>query len=172
MLVATFPNQPALLRAARALRHTPGAIVETYTAEEPAIAEGAPDTTLSRIPLVILAAFLAVGAGMFAMQAYATTIGYPMGIGGRPDFAWPSFIPNAFEMGVLGAIAAGFAAFLLANRMPRLWDPVDESPAIRSTMRGGNVLTVTGLDETAARTLLDALHPLHVETLDTEALLA
>ena len=172
MLVATFPNQAALLRAARALRHTPGVVVETYTAEEPAVAEGAPDTTLSRIPLVILAAFLAVAAGMFALQTYATTIGYPMGIGGRPAFAWPSFIPNAFEMGVLGAIVAGFAAFLLATRMPRLWDPVDESLAIRSVMRGGNGLTVSGLDAAEARVLLGSLHPLNIESLDVEALLA
>ncbi len=166
MIVATFPNQPSLLHAAAHLRHQPGARVETYTAEEPAVAEAAADTTLSRIPLVILGAFLVGAIGFFLLQTYATTLGYYMGIGGRPAFAWPSFIPNAFEVGVLSAIAAGLLAFLIANRMPRLWDPVDEAPAIRRVMRGANVLTLEGLEDGHARELLAPLSPVRVEALD------
>lgn len=166
MIIAVFPNQPLLLRAATSLRGERGAQVETYTAEEPTIAEDEPDTTVSRIPLVILAAAILVFAAMFLMQAYATMVGYPIGIGGRPAFAWPDFIPNAFEMGVLAAIVAGLAAFLFANRMPRLYDPIDESAAIRSAMRGANVLTVAGLEPGRARTLLAALRPLRIEELD------
>jgi hypothetical protein len=166
MIVATFPNQPSLLHAAARLRHEPGAQVETYTAEEPAVAEAAADTTLSRIPLVILAAFLLGATAFFFLQTYATTLGYRMGIGGRPAFAWPSFIPNAFEMGVLSAMIAGLLAFLLANRMPRLWDPVDEAPAIRRVMRGANVLTLGGLEDKHARELLAGLAPTQIEALD------
>ncbi len=169
MIVALFPNQPALLRAAAqlraAVRGTPGAAVETYTAEEPSENQDAPDTTLSRIPLAMLAVAVLTLAGMMLMQAYATTIGYPIGVGGRPAFAWPAFVPNAFETAVLAAILAGLAGFLAANRMPRLYDPVDESALVRAAMRGANVLTLRGLEPAHARTLLVPLAPLRTEEL-------
>ncbi len=155
MIFAAFHTQEDLLRAAARLRREHGALVETYTAEEP---EGpdAPDTTISPIPLVVLAAGVLGTAGMFLLQVYATTIAYPLDIGGRPDFAWPSYIPNAFEMGVLLAVMAGFVAFLVANRLPKLYEPIDEQPAFRDVMRDGNVLTIRRIEPARARVLLAA----------------
>lgn len=158
MIFAAFHTQQDLLRAAALLRREHGALVETYTAEEP---EGpdAPDTTISPIPLVVLAAGVLGTAGMFLLQVYATTIAYPLDIGGRPDFAWPSYIPNAFEMGVLLAVVAGFVAFLVANRLPKLYEPIDEQPAFRDVMRDGNVLTIRRIEPARARVLLAAAGP-------------
>lgn len=160
MIFAAFHNQRDLLHAAARLRAEQGAVVETYTAEEPGGSD-APDTTVSPIPLVVLAAGVLGTAGMFLMQAYATTVAYPLDIGGRPDFAWPSYIPNAFEMGVLLAVVVGFAAFLVANRLPKLYEPIDEQPAFRNVMRDGNVLTVRRLEPARARVLLAAAGPDH-----------
>ena len=42
-----------------------------------------------------------------ALQAWSYTVAYPFPIGGRPQFAWASFIPTVFENGVLVAIVAG-----------------------------------------------------------------
>lgn len=159
MIFAVFHNQKDLLRAAARLRAEHGALVETYTAEEPEVSPDAPDTTVSRIPLVVLAAGVVGTAGMFLLQAYATTIAYPLDIGGRPDFAWPSYIPNAFEMGVLLAVVTGFVAFLAANRLPKLYEPIDERPAFRNVMRDGNVLTIRRIEPARARVLLAAAGP-------------
>jgi len=154
MILAAFHNQKDLLRAAARLRTERGALVETYTAEEPEVSPDAPDTTISAIPLVVLAAGVFGTAAMFLLQVYATSIAYPLDIGGRPDFAWPSYIPNAFEMGVLLAVVTGFVAFLAANRLPKLYEPIDERPAFRNVMRDGNVLTIRRVEPARARTLL------------------
>ena len=158
MIFAAFHNQKDLLHAAARLRAEHGALVETYTAEEPDVSD-APDTTISAIPLVVLAAGVLGTAGMFLLQVYGTTYAYPLDIGGRPDLAWPSYIPNAFEMGVLLAVATGFVAFLVANRLPKLYEPIDEQPAFRNVMRDGNVLTIRRIEPARARALLTPTGP-------------
>ena len=158
MIFAAFHTQEDLLRAAARVRAERGALVETYTAEEPDVSD-APDTTISPIPLVVLAAGVLGTAGMFLLQVYGTAYAYPLDIGGRPDLAWPSYIPNAFEMGVLLAVATGFASYLVANRLPKLYEPIDEQPAFRDVMRDGNVLTIRRIEPARARALLTPTGP-------------
>ncbi len=135
MILAAFRTEDALREAETRVR--PLGQVETYMSSEP----DAPDGT-SPIPLVILLAGVLGTLGSFLVQSYATTLGYPLDIGGHPNFSWPSYVPTAFENGVLVAVIAGFAAFLIVNRLPRLYAPIDESEAFRNASRDGYFLTV------------------------------
>lgn len=163
MIVALFDSEAALAQALSRFREARIAPIETYT---PAPLQGEP--THSPIPLVILIAGLAGAAASFALQSYSSAVAYPFPIGGRPQIAWPSFIPTAFENGVLVAIAVGFVAFMLINGMPRLYDPVDELDLMRRASRDGWLLQIAPADETTrerAHDLLRDLAPRRVEEL-------
>jgi hypothetical protein len=159
MIVAAFGSEPDLMRAAARLRTAAVGDVETYTPAEPSEDAGARRST---IPLTVLIAGLVGAVGMFLLQSYATAINYPLDIGGRPNFSWPAYIPNSFEVGCLFAILAGFAGFLIANRMPRLYDKIDESELLR---RADYCLAIENPESPRAHALLAELDPIAVEDL-------
>jgi len=135
--------------------------IETYT---PAPLEDASEQ--SSIPAIVLLAGLLGAAASFGLQAWSSMVAYPFHIGGRPQFAWPSFVVTAFENAVLVAVVGGFLSFLIASRMPRLYDLVDEADAMRPASSDGWVLAIL-TDETAplarARTLLRTLNAARIE---------
>lgn len=126
MMVAAFRDQDGLVDAMGRLRSAGIGPLETYTpAPLPDAEKGSP------IPLVVLAGGVLGAVASMGLQTYSSVWAYPIDIGGRPDFAWASFIPTVFENAVLVAVLAGFVAFFVLNRMPQLYDPVDEADAMR-----------------------------------------
>lgn len=163
MIVAMFSEEAALVRAVRQFHAANVGPIETYT---PAPLPDAP--TASPIPLIILAAGLIGGAFSFWLQSFSATVAYRFSIGGRPRLSWASFIPTTWENAALIAVVAGFAAFLAINRMPRLYDKVDEALAMRRASRDRWVLQVATSDDAAtrhARVLIAELGPVSVEEL-------
>jgi ActD protein len=126
MIVAAFRDERTLTDALARLRESRIGPIETYT---PAPIEG--EDKSSVLPLVVLVAGLVGAAASFGLQTYSSVWAYPLIIGGRPAFAWPSFIPTVFENAVLVAVVAGFVGYFVINRMPRLYDPVDEADVMR-----------------------------------------
>jgi hypothetical protein len=51
-----------------------------------------------------------------------------LNIGGRPLFAWPSFIPITFECTVLASALAGIVAMFWLNGLPMPYHPVFSAP--------------------------------------------
>jgi hypothetical protein len=146
-LLVAFPNQDALVAALGKLRAAKLGAIETYTPKP--LEEGH-----SPLPVLILLAGLGGTLAAFWLQSYAFVWAYPIDIGGRPPFSWPAFIPIAFEIGVLAAIATGFFGFLVINRMPTLYHPVDDVPAMRYAMRDLWCATIRTQEPDRVRELL------------------
>jgi hypothetical protein len=81
----------------------------------------------SLLPYVILAGGIAGAVGGFAMQTFATVIDYPLNIGGRPLFSWPTYIPITFELTILLAALAGIGGLFFFTRFPQPYHPVFNS---------------------------------------------
>ncbi len=160
-LLVGFDFERALRRALAQLRENGWSRVETYT---PVALDEHPKG--SPIPAIMFGVGLLGFLGFFALLAYADMVSYPIDVGGRPRFAWPPFIPIAFELGILCAMVAGFVAFFVAGPLLRLYTPVDECEGFRAASRDGWMVAVREDDPgriADARAVLRDLAPVTVE---------
>ena len=163
MIVARFPGPDDVLEAMRRLRAA-GVPAETRTPVAlPGDAEGH-----SRLPLVVLGMALAAAAAAFLMQWYANAVGYKLIVGGRPAFFWTSYIVFALETGFLAGTLTAFIGFFAVSRLPRLYEPSDESELLRSASRDGWCV-LTGGPDAAARRVLRELRPAEMEQVPPES---
>ena len=160
-LLVEFENQAALAEALARLEGVGISGIETYTPMPP---DAGP--VRSPLPWCMFVAGILGFAGVFALMSFADVHAYPLNVGGRPDFAWPTFVPIAFELGVLCAMLTGFVGYFIVCRLPRLYDPVDECRAFGRASRDGWFLSITAADAqrlSVARTALASLSPTSIE---------
>jgi hypothetical protein len=158
MILAVFATEREMLAAATDLREQQAGEVELFMPIEPEHKAGH-----SWVPIAILVAGMIGLVGSFLLMTYATTMNFPLDVGGRPNLSWPAYVPIAFETGVLAAVTMGFFGFLAACRLPRLYDPIDESDAIRAATRDGYVVVVRRTDAVRARRTLAAFGPVQMD---------
>ncbi|MGA8171919.1 MAG: DUF3341 domain-containing protein [Methylocystis sp.] len=139
-LVASFASEEAL---STAMRELAGEHYE-LTSFAPTIPEQ--DRGASFLPKAMLLGGIIGAFGGFALESYANVVAYPLDIGGRPEFSWPSFVPIAFEIGVLLAVLTGVIGYILAAGLLRLYDPIDERRPMRRVLRDAWVVSVRAPD--------------------------
>lgn len=158
MILARFRDLEALKRAERRLREAGREHLEMY-----APFEFESERRGSLVPLFVLIAGLGGALGFFLLETYSNTVAWRMNIGGRPDYSWPVYIGNAFEVGILCAMATGALALFIASGLPRLFAPVDRFTMFPEASRTGFFLLLDTPDPASDRVLLDELQPLRVE---------
>jgi len=124
MLLAAFKVEEELQKARDRLQSGGFGAMRTYA---PVARDDAASASL--LPVLTLAAGAIGFLGGFCMQAYANMVSYPLNIGGHPNFSWPSFVPIAFEIGMLTAVLTGIFGYFVAAPLLSYFDPVDETMA-------------------------------------------
>jgi len=136
-VLGEFPEEAALLGAARRLRELGHARLDTHSPVPILGAEEALGLRRSPVPLIALLGGIAGGLGGFAMQYWMNAVDYPIDVGGRALVSAPAWVPIAFETTVLlAATAIVLGLFGLAG-FPRLHHPVFEVEAFRSASVAG-----------------------------------
>ncbi|MBL8287127.1 MAG: DUF3341 domain-containing protein [Rubrivivax sp.] len=163
-LMAEFATADELIAAARCAREAGFAHIDAYA---PFHVEGLAEVLGFRprhVPIATFVGGLVGGAGGFFMQWYSAVVDYPLNIGGRPLNSWPMFVPVTFELTVLGAALAAFAAVIVGSRLPRLRAPVFDAPDFELATRNRFFLCLRsddpGFDEGRARALMGTLKPI------------
>jgi hypothetical protein len=127
-LLAEFESAEQLVDAARKTRQ---AGYRHFDALAPFGVEGldeAMELPPTRVPLIFLLGGIFGGLTGFFMQVYAAVHSYPINVGGRPLYSWPTFIPITFELTILGAGLAGALGMLALNGLPMPYHPLFNSP--------------------------------------------
>ena len=121
--VAEFDDPGKLVEAARAVRDSGYSKFEAYSPY--------PIRELEEIvpgwnPLapVVLFGGLFGAACAWALQSYVAVFNFPINVGGRPLYSWPSFVPITFELTVLFAASAAFFGALWLCGFPRPHHPM------------------------------------------------
>jgi hypothetical protein len=89
----------------------------------------------SRLPNIIFLFGLAGAGGAYLLQWLLVAYLYPLDVGGRPPHFPLAFVIITFEMGVLLAALCAFVGSLIAGRLVRLTDEVQDLPGFRSVTR-------------------------------------
>jgi hypothetical protein len=145
-IAAEFFAEAVLVAAAARVRETGVRRVEAYTPYPvEALDELLPGPT-GGLPALVFTAGVMGLAGGFLLQWYGAAVAYPLDIGGRPPASWPAFIPIAFEIAVLCAVAAGFIGFFAAARLPRPYQPIAALPGFERASQDRFFLVVDDSD--------------------------
>jgi hypothetical protein len=117
-LVAEFDDPTSLVEAARKVRHSGYRRFDVYTPYPiKDLDEIVPGPNY--VPFIVLVCGFIGAATAWVMQYYIAAIDYPINVGGRPLYSWPSFIPILFELTVLFASCGAFFGTLALCGFPR-----------------------------------------------------
>ena len=128
-LMAEFETPTALVEAATKTRLAGYREIDAYSPIPIEELNEALGLKRTRLPMLVLAGGILGGLGGYSLEYWASTIAYPMNIGGRPFNSWPQFIPVTFETTVLGAALTCFIGMWALNKLPMPYHPVFNVPS-------------------------------------------
>ena len=144
--MAEFDNPTALVVAIHKARAAGYRVMDAYSPfpiEEVSEALHIHDRLL---PILVFFGGLAGCVGGMALATWTSVIDYPINVGGRPLFSWPSFLPITFECTVLLAALTTVLGMLALNGLPMPYHPVFNVPQFALATREKFFLCIEATD--------------------------
>ena len=167
-LIAEFEDPNELVAAAHRANHEGYRRMDAYSPlpiEELHEALGFHHT---KLPLIVLIGGIVGCLAGYLLQYWASTMAYPINVGGKPLHSWPAFIPVTFECTILGAALATVFGMLALNGLPQPYHPVFNVPRFALASRNRFFLCIEARDPKfdleKTRAFLETLGPREVST--------
>jgi hypothetical protein len=168
--MAEFSDPTELVAGTRSAREAGYRVMDAYS---PMPIEGLHEALgegHSKLPLIVLIGGLVGGISGYTLQWWASTIAYPLNVGGRPLHSWPAFIPVTFECTILVAALSAVLGMLALNGLPEPYHPVFNVPRFALASRNRFFLCIEATDPKfdldATRAFLESLTPKEVTTVE------
>lgn len=165
-LVAEFDSAERLFHACEKTRDAGFTKTDAYTPFPIEHLEEALGQKPTLLQWIIFLGGLAGAAGGFGLCYWVSVIEYPMNIGGRPFFSWPSFIPVTFECMVLLASFTAVFGMIGLNGLPQPYHPIFNAKNFERASVDRFFIVIEAedpkFDPAATRKFLESLNPLGV----------
>ena len=145
-LMAEFENSHSLVEAARRSHHEGYRRMDAYSPIPIEELHDALHMHDNRLPKIVLAGGIFGGLAGYGLQYWASTMGYPLNVGGRPLHSWPAFIPVTFETTILAAALSAVLGMLALNGLPQPFHPVFNVPRFALASRNRFFLCIEADD--------------------------
>jgi Protein of unknown function (DUF3341) len=145
-VMAEFDTPTDLVRAAEAASHRGYRKMDAYTPFPIEELHHALHLEKSKLPLIVLLGGICGGLTGFGLQWYVTVFNFPINIGGRPLFSWPSYIVITFELTVLFAALSATLGLLALCGFPLPYHPTFNVPGFERATRDGFFLCIEAHD--------------------------
>jgi len=150
-----YEDKTALLVGIRALRFRGLTRIEAYSPYPDREIDEALGARRSRLALAAGIGGLCGAVGGYFLEWFLVAYLYPIHLGQRPPHMPLAFVIITIEMGFLFGALAVFAAFLVASRLVKLWNPIDEVPGFESATRAGFWIAASADDPRFDRAAID-----------------
>ena len=122
---------------------------------------------------IVLACGLTGCALAFVLIWYTNGIDYPIIIGGKPGFSFPSMVPVMFELTILLSAFGTVLGMFGLNQLPRHHHPVFYSSRFERCTDDRFFISIEASDDkfdlSSTRKLLESLDPSHLELIQEES---
>lgn len=169
-LVARFETPELLVTAAEKTRDAGYTVTDAHVPFPVHGLSEALGMKRSKLSALVLAGGTLGALGGFALQYWVSVITYPINVGGRPFFSWPSFIPVIFECTILGAALTTIISMIALNKLPMPYHPVFNTPGFERASADGFFLAIEAVDPrfdaAETRAFLESLQPAEIHDVE------
>ena len=105
-----------------------------------------------------------------SLEYFTSVLDYPMNVGGRPLFSWPSFIPVTFECTILFSALTAVFGMIILNGLPRPYHSIFNTPDFERATQDRFFLCIEAADPRfdirETEKFLKSLQPFNVSAVD------